>query len=349
MKNTLTRIIIFVCLLAISACSQKKKTPICSIRIENDSIYVDGAIRDAKTLGIPLLFQVDPPVEYDNSDAELFRQNRLKNSRRACLRFIEKINGYDVQIIIHPDDNTASVGMSEWVFSKDGNKLRINTGFSWDWEEEIKGQIKDSIRYEEETYFLASYPEMVQGRDSVIHDTPFCFKDVDFDGEFELCFRCPGYNRYYFDIYKIISPTKAKSMPGHPYNNIVYSAFPENVSASTQFDYDEKTIYVSESMGCCGWRGQLYRRRDVVCDVLDPMEYISGQEQEYSAGYHEFKYYENGEWVRSEYSYALDFSPKYAACDMEAEYVAVEERTFTLQTLKLHDCDNEVWQTLYNK
>ena len=323
-------------------------TPQYSIRIENDSLFVDGAIRDAKTFGIPLSYQVDPPAKYDDNDDEQFRLDRLKNPRRVCLQFSEKINGYDVQVTLHPDEDNDDVGMAEWVFSKDRKKLRINTGFYWDWGEDIKGQIKDSIRYEGETYSLFFTGGTVQGRDSIIHNTPFCFKDVDYDGKSELCFREPGYNRYYYNIFKIISPTKAEMMTGQPYNNIVYTDYPEHVNTSTLFDYEKKTIDVSESLGCGDWIGQLFRRRDVVGDVLDPMEFISGQELEYTASYHEFKYYENGKWVRTEYSYFLDYPSDYAVCNMDAEYVTVDERTFVLQTLQLHDCDNEIWQVLFS-
>ena len=263
---------ILLLLLVLSSCFRKGHktlpTPICSIRIEEDSIFVDGAVRDSMTFGIPLSFQFDPPVENDNSDAEPFRQDRLKNPRRTCLQFSEKINGYDVQTIIHPDDNTSSVGMAEWIFEKDGKKLRINTGFSWDWEKEIKGQIKDSIRYEGETHSLPVAPEMVQGRDSIIHDTPFCFKDVDFDGELELCFRCPGYNRHYFNIYKIISPTRAEYMAGRPYNNIIYSDYD---NGQTILDYKEQTILVDETSGCCHIDHHLYKRRATVQNVLPPV------------------------------------------------------------------------------
>jgi hypothetical protein len=345
MKNTLTRLTILVCLLAISACAQKKKDTICSIRIERDSIFVDGAIRDSKTFGIPVSFRVDPPVKYDYSDAEQFRQDRLKNPRRVCLQFTERINSYDIQVVLHPDDDIDSVGMAEWTFTRGRNSICIETGFSWNWQEDIKRQVKDSILYEGEIYTIAPWPEMLQGQDSVIRDTPFCFKDVDFDGKPEFCFRGHGWNRYYFNAYKLISSSNAKLMTGHPYNNLVN---PNGEACSTEFDYANKTIHLFEVHGSSVY-DHWYKKRPVVHNVLDPMQHISGVESNYSGLYRNDDYFENGRMVKSHIEYELDMIDGFAYDEIVAEYVAVDERNFSLQTLKLHDCDNEIWQDLYDK
>ncbi len=167
--------------------------------------------------------------------------------------------------------------------------------------------------------------EMVQGRDSVIHDTPVCLKDVDFDGEYELCFRRPGWNRYYFEVYKIVSSTKARLMTGHPLNNIVYS---DVESCNTVFDYQRNTIRVTEVQGSQS-ADHLYGRRKVVTDVLDPFEHIKGVETSHGGGFDEYDTFENGQWVKSERTFDLDDNDY----QIKADYELVRDSVIGLKRL----------------
>ena len=184
--------------------------------------------------------------------------------------------------------------------------------------------------------------EMVQGRDSVIHDAPVCLKDVDFDGEYELCFRRPGWNRHYFEVYKIVSPIKAQLMTGHPFNNIVYS---ELESCNTVFDYQRKTIRVTEVQGSQS-ADHLYGRRKVVTDVLDPLEHIKGVETSHGGGFDEEDTFEKGQWVRSERTFDLDDNDY----QIKADYELVRDSIVGLKRLWYRNRFNdEGWSLFYEE
>ena len=295
-----------------------------TIRTDGDSIYVAGAEFFSKTLALP--FEYDAPTFDSHNDyEEASRQARLKSPRRVRINFTEPVNSYSVQVVLHPDDDNTSVGMAEWRFTKGGNTVLINTGFFWDWQSDIKDLVKSQVKYHGETFTLAPSPQMVQGRDSTIVDAPFCFKDVDFDSEYELCFRSPGWNRYYFNAYKLLTATSAELMTGHPYHNIVYS---DEETCFTVFDYDNQTISMSEVYGS-GICDHLYGRRDVVADVLNPMRHISGTEFNYSGDTCNEDYFEDGKWVKAIIIYKLD-EPTYG---IECEYHSSGDRHFTLKSV----------------
>ena len=134
-------------------------------------------------------------------------------------------------------------------------------------------------------------------------------------------------------------------MTGHPYNNLVN---PNGEACSTVFDYANKTIHLFEVHGSSVY-DHWYKKRPVVHDVLNPMQHTDGIESNYSGSYRNDDYFENGRRVKSHIEYELDMIDGFAYAEIAAEYVAVDEQTFTLQTLKLHDSDNDVWQVLFNK
>lgn len=312
-----------------------------AVRIHNDSLFVDNALYFDRPFVIPLVYKV-PKNDNNGSIREEYRQARLKNPRRVHILFSEPINSFSVQAVLHPDDERDEVGMAEWVFSKGKDQIKISTGFYWDWVGDIIEQFQDSIKYQGETYSLSPAPAMVQGKDSIIVDTPFCFKDVDFDGKDEICFRGPGWNRYYFNAYKIVSATKAKYMTGHPYNNIVYS---DSENCLTVFNYDNQTIHMVEVSGSSVF-DHLYGRRTVIKDVLNPMRHISGEEVNYSGGSHNEDCFEDGKWVKSIIGYPLDDSN----WELEAEYVSPGNKVFSLNTLTYYKWDmREERRLLYQK
>lgn len=303
-----------------------------SIRVENDSVYVDDATWVSSQLVLPLASR-EPKSDYNYSDdGEKARQARLKNPHRVKVRFSEPINGYLVQVTLHPEEGNDEVGMAEWSFSKDGHTIKIDIGFCWKWDWDVWFQYMTEPKYIGETYELAPTTEMVQGQNSVFIDSPFCFKDVDFDGEYELCFRGIGWNRHYFNIYKILSPSSAEIMTGRPYNNIVYS---EVSAGSTVFNYQDKTIHIYETSGS-GYYEHLYGLRDDIQDVLNPMKHIRGKECYYASGSTE-DYFENGNWIKSIRVYQLDDSDY----ELAADYVAIDERVFSLQSLSTYKWDKK--------
>lgn len=299
-----------------------------TVRIHNDSLFVDGAIYNSDTFGIPLSFQ-DSVVNSYNDGKEAFQQTWLRNPRKVVLQFTEPIDSYSVHVTLHPEGWEDYVGMAEWAFSKGDQTICINTGFYMQgWPFAIADQTDGTIRYQGEVYTIKPLRDMVQGNETIIPDTWFCLKDVDFDGEKEFCFQGPGYNRYYYSVYKKVSATKAERMTGKPYNNIVYSG---SNSCLTYFYYDNQTIQVIEKTG-----GQqqhvenhLYRKRYMVSNILDPMQHVSGEDYGTCPwGYYK-DIFENGKWVKSLKTYPLDEAPS----ALVAEYAAIGERSFSLQSL----------------
>lgn len=310
-----------------------------SVRIDNDSLFVVGATYFSNPFAIPITYK-EPVYDYPDNNDEEFRQARLKNPRCVTILFTEPINAYITQVTLHPDDDITGVGMAEWKFSKGGKTIKLDTGYSWDWIHDVLEKEDETPKYIGESYKYTPISEMVQGRDIVIKNTPFCFKDVDFDGEYEICFRSPGWNRYYYNTYKIVSATKAELMTGHPYNNIVYS---DVETCKTEFDYENKTIHLEEVYGS-SVSDHTYKRRTVVTDILDPMQHLSGEEFNYSGGVRDEDYFDDGKWVKSIKVYPLDDLDY----ELEAEYSSKGDRVFTLQSLKYYQIYNEKdKQTLY--
>ena len=325
-------------------------TPPISLRIISDTVHVDGALYAyGDSLMIPLIVnERDCDSYYDtDEEGERMREDRLRNERKVCLQFTNPIHGYAVQVILHPDEEREEVGMGEWRLSKGKDTLNIDTGFYWDWKEVVADQVVDSIRYSGEIYRIAPSHLMIQGKDSIIFDTPFCFKDVDFDGEDEICFRAGGWNRYYYNAYKILSRCKARLIEGEPYNNLVYSQIED---CRSEFDYTNHEISIYEQSGVGRSSSHRYKRRQRVTDTLNPMQQISGYETEYSSSaFHHEEYFENGKRVKSVKTYHLDYTGAYADTEIIAEYIAEKEMVFVLKKLTLHDYDNSFYKTLYEK
>ncbi|MBQ9893474.1 MAG: hypothetical protein IJM35_10015 [Bacteroidales bacterium] len=331
-------------LLPLSSCNRKKhkgiepprQTPSFTVRIGNDSIHVDGATFYSAPFVLPLVLKPYNGPESDFERGASGQNEVLANPRWVCLKFAYKVNSFDIHVVLHFSDNIDSQGIAEWTFTKGQNSICIDTDYSWNWREEVDDQ--------GEIFSISPSPEMVQGQDSIIHDTPFCFKDIDFDGKAELCFRTPGWNRYYFNAFKIVSSTSAKLMTGHPYNNLVYS---DEEACSAVFDYARKTIHLVEVYGSSVY-DHWYKKRAVVHDVLNPMQHTTGVESNYSGGCRDDDYFENGKWVKAHKEYIPDIMDGYAYTVIVADYVALKGANLSLQTLKLHDLDNEVWKDLYN-
>lgn len=115
----------------------------------------------------------------------------------------------------------------------------------------------------------------VQKKDTVIdasRQIPFVFKDVDFDGEKEILFRCTGYNNYSWAPFKIMAPGRAEYMYGMP--SMVIEDNDMDGRSYASFHYDTKTICTETTSGCCDWYYCTYRRKTNVTNPLVPMERI---------------------------------------------------------------------------
>ena len=102
---------------------------------------------------------------------------------------------------------------------------------------------------------------------------PFCFKDVDFDGEREILISTIGYNRIYYNTYKIVSQTEAVYMSRMP--QFVYGLD----ESETTFDYDRKRIWIVEQNGFGEIRNEEYKRRLIVLNPQNPLRRIRSRKE----------------------------------------------------------------------
>lgn len=261
-----------VCLCVAVSCrdrsNKRDAEPKICIRETADSIYLDGVLSmtDSSTLAY-----VKQRRYASDSDEDEQKQVSSSNWRiPSGLKWVripigKDINGYDVEVKLFPDGDYQDVGYARYRFSSPSGVLEVDTGFYWGWRWDIDGGLDDNVKYGRTYKLKQPLDNLIQGDSAEIEQCLFCFKDVDFDGQKELCFRAIGYNREYYNCYKIVGG-RIRQMVGRPFNNIVYGR-----CGNTRFDYSSKTITVNEEMGVAVRCEVKYVRRDEVDNPLDPM------------------------------------------------------------------------------
>ena len=159
--------------------------------------------------------------------------------------------------------------MATFTFSHRWRKISIDTPYYWPQGFDVKDKPQNGVfQYADETYHANANADIVQ-RDEPEFGMifPFFFKDVDFDGQKEICFTHIGYNRTYYSVYKIIGGKEAVFMSNPPFDQFV-SGYDDT---TTTFDYEEKTIVISEQMGCCDSYIDTYVMKDQIVDCMNPM------------------------------------------------------------------------------
>ena len=240
-----------------------------------DSVFLKGVIYlvDSTTLSFP------KTICYSTSEEE--EQGSVQSAWHipsgldwVRIHIGKDINGYDVDVKLFPDKESPNVGYARYRFSSPAGTLEVDTGFYWDWLRHLECDI-DEISYGRTYSVKNPFENLVQEDSPEIESCLFCFKDVDFDGEKELCFRGPGYNREYYNCYKIVGGV-IRQMTGKPYNNIVYG-----YGGNTTFDYESHSINVYEEMGVLTTCTGKYVRKENVADLLDPMRQEEWLERTY--------------------------------------------------------------------
>lgn len=203
-------------------------------------------------------------IFYDDSLVE-----RLENPRCIHVVFDGKYQDFQVEAVFHPDEETDEVGMATFTFSHWWRKISIDTPYYWPEGFDLKDGPQNGVfLYTGETYHANANADFVQGDESEFAMVyPFFFKDVDFDGQKEICLTHSGYNRTYYSVYKIIGGREAAYMSNPPFNQFVYGYD----DTKTTFDYEEKTIVISEQMGCCDAYTDTYVMKDQDDDIMNPM------------------------------------------------------------------------------
>jgi len=235
----------------------------------------------------------------DKARAEKRRKDRLNSPKRFCVDFTGTIDGYKVSAVFHPDETDSSVGMAVYHFKSRKNNFTVENGYYWNnWVAAFKGRA-GKVKFNGDKGSVPIDPKALQGegkRIENISSSPFVMKDMDFDGEKEILFRCFGYNRYYWNVCKVTGKNKAALMNG-AYGNLVYG---EGEDACTEFDYKHKTIYILESMGCCEFDETKFARKKNVVDKLDSMENLYHIERKLDRGMSFHRYYKKGVMTRYE-------------------------------------------------
>lgn len=330
MKNfsRLSFLLIAFCVMASCAenTSKSKEAPL-SISIEEslDSIVVKGvyAAYDSSAIVIPKSFSYE---EYVFHDSETKDPWGIPSGLKWVRLDLGRINGYEMDVKLFPDDGRISVGYARYRLSSGNRTMTVDTGYDWSW----NLYIEENVTYYDDciqgrTYKLCrELPNVVQDDSEEILDCMFCFKDVDFDGEKELCFKGPGYNREYYNCYKILNG-KIEMMGAEPYNNIVYG-----ICGNTEFDYEAKTITVDEQMGCAESDHHVWARREKILDPLNPMAISHGYNRQYlCCGDVHSVIYEDG-CLQGELRESQTSDP---GIIIKAFYRVGEGRVYTLKTL----------------
>ncbi len=207
-------------------------------------------------------------LEVDELKPEL--REMLRNTNFVKIVFDDLYMGYRVTAELHPDKTTEEVGMAKFFFMSDKRNYHIETPYCWDWMKEVI--VAPSAVAGGPTVYRARFIEhAVQGDDAeIICVSPFVFKDVDFDGEKEICISTFGYNRVYYSVFKLVDATRAVRLNQEPFSEIVYGVG----NARTLFDYDKKRVTIHEQYGYDEPIEKVYVRRRRVRDPMKPMRLV---------------------------------------------------------------------------
>ena len=220
---------------------------------------------------LPWLILVSRSSGTDGLPDELHQM--LDNDDFVTITFDGNHMGYRVTAEVHPDPGSSDVGMARFFFRNGAGTIVIDTPYYWDWREEVSVSPSPPGNVGPAAYYVPHREFAVQERGTEIDIVqPFCFKDVDFDGEREILISTIGY-RIYFNEYKIVSENEAKYMARMP--QFVYG--PDNTE--TTFDYDRKRIEIVEQSGPGTVRREEYRRRFIVFDPLNPLRRIRNKNE----------------------------------------------------------------------
>lgn len=329
LKNQYRVSIVILFALSVLACGQNADK--CKPKIENsgnDTLIIHGLHLNADSSEVEI--PVTQKYEYDLVTGErgIYIPPRKISSPWYRMRFLEKVNGYNLTVTIYPEDTMyRHHGLADYHFHSDKADFRIQLPDMAQWYLYRKTDKGDYMDFEfGKTYDAVVGKSFVQADEPEIHYTPFCFKDVDFDGEKELCFMTQGYNRHYFLIFKLLDG-KPYLIQSRPYNNIVYSDYPEQLVANTLFDYNRGTISIEEQFGRSSFWQDCYIVDKSGTDPMMPMTHLSGSHTDYSGVGSYTDIFENGYLKRQE----IDYNLSKEGCTLVANYSYNKEQ----QTLYL--------------
>lgn len=308
--------------------------------IGKDSIKVNCIqLRDSSNLILPMSIAIFPSGK-DTVSYVYKTPTKIKQSFKYKLAFQEKINGYNIVVTLYPSDcSNADSGIADYHFSSDSTDFRIQTEYSCNWRSfsdiPFEGPVYGT------TYIAQAHSSFIQENDAQIHDVPFCFKDVDFDGDKELCFRAMGFNRHYFQIYKVFD-SKPFLLCSKPFCNIVYSDYPQRLRAHTKFNYEDKTIAVDEQFGNSAMWIDEYIVDSLSAGPFVTMKHKTGSHMNHTSDGTDIEYYENGQLCREELSYDFPETGR----RLTAKYIPAKGNVLQLDSIIISTSANDRISTM---
>lgn len=305
-----------------------------------DSLAVEGVLlADSSKLVLPLVYAYpdNETSEYESVDKSI---DELHLKKTGYLVVTTPLCGYNVTATIYDAEENNFPDIIEYNLKKSGQEFVIKTTYDSRYFPipDENSNAPDGLPI----YTVHNDCSFVQDDKSEFESTLFCFKDVDFDGEKEFCCVLPGYNRHYFSAYKLLLG-KALLMCGAPYNNLVVGDY--DVSAKTIFDYDTKTITVSEQFGVTGFSENVFILNEGTGKTLSPMKRETGRHMEYGCwGSLESIYQDNLLSEETQEYYLIDGNQNIAA-----HYVADCLRTFHLASIVFLDTKRAYSKVLWEK
>ena len=286
--------------------------PHLSVSKDGEYVVVRRGIYENQDLLIPIKYveyqyiRTKKEIETEERERVAKRNERLNSPRCAHFIFDGTYNGYNVDVEIHPELDDDNSGMARYHFKND---FYIETAFTWNWRSSVEDFEK--VKFKGESYHTKLHADdVVRGNGDEFMDihTPFCFKDVDFDGKYEILFSAGGYNRNYYEVYKITAPKQATQMSTKPFNNFVLAHIEDENDDSTgiHFDYTKKTITINEPMGATEYYHDIWQQNPKSKNPLNPMVHLRGVHKECGACFTTRVFSKHNEITDVESSYPID-------------------------------------------
>lgn len=288
--------------------------PNLSVSQEGGNLIVSGDTPGHVDFVIPIIY-----IEYvykESKEEQLARTNEIiarRNERLnspRCIHFIFDgvYNGYNIDVMLHPDLDDDRVGMARYHFKSTSHDFYIETAYTWSWGFYVKDFEK--VQFKGETYHIKlNEKDVIKGEgNDLAEDFPFFFKDVDFDGKKEILFPSRAYHGTYFEVYKITNQMHAEPMVANPFNNFVLaiSESSDDDSLGICFDYQNKTITINEPMGASDYYHDVYLRNPKASSILNPMIHIEGIHTEGGAMFASREFLKYDKIIKVETSYTID-------------------------------------------
>ncbi len=290
--------------------------PYLSVTKDEDDVVVTTGLYEKQEFRIPIKYveyeytRTKEEIETDEKERLARRNERLNSPRCAHIIFDGTYNGYHIDVEIHPEIEDDDWGMARYHFKNSSHDFYIETAFTWDWHRDAGIPDEDPPLKGEyyHTRLLKEYVVIGEGDEFAEIIVPFIFKDIDFDGEYELLFRIGGYHGSYYEIYKIIAPKQAVLMSAAPFNNFAeaYRQSPDDDSIGIHLDYKKKTITINEPFGASDYNHDVWQRNSKSKNILNPMTHLKGTHIEGGAIYRKHIFLKHNKITKVETSYTID-------------------------------------------